>query len=290
MLLIRSTQEQLIMSSSGIVQSVNWHVISNCNYHCRFCFAQNLCEAPVSFDEGEAIIKKLIDIGMNKINFAGGEPLLHPSLLEYCRIAKKFGMTVSITTNGSLLNSEIIEKMKGIVDWIALSIDSGSNEIEARLGRGTGNHVTHCIQLSEKIRNAGFRLKINTTVTALTYLEDMAPLIRSLRPDRWKILQMLHIHGENDEAVDELAITKNEFEQFIDRHRFLKLDNDEYPVFETSDDIENSYFMITPSGNVKIDTGKFITKYPLDEVISQGVEVFVDPEKYQKRGGLYEWK
>ena len=277
------------MSSAGIIKSVNWHLISACNYTCRFCFARNLGEDPVSFDDGVGIIQKLVDLGMDKINFAGGEPLLHPRLLDYCRVAKDLGMTVSITTNGSLLNESLILKMRDVVDWIALSIDSGSNEIETRLGRGYGNHVTHCTEIANMIRGADIRLKMNTTITALTYRENMIHLVQVIKPDRWKILQMMHIRGENDDAVEDLAITSDQFNQFIENHKEVILENGEFPVFESSNEIENSYFMITPSGNVKIDTGNVITKFYLGEVISRGVECFVNPVKYQNRGAVYEW-
>jgi radical S-adenosyl methionine domain-containing protein 2 len=226
---------------------------------------------------------------MDKINFAGGEPLLHPRLLDYCAVAKEFGMTTSITTNGSLLNKGMILKMRGVADWIALSIDSGSDKIETQLGRGSGNHVSHCRRLASVIRNTGIRLKMNTTVTAQNYREDMHPLLMRIKPDRWKVLQMTHIVGENDNAVEDLAITSNQFNHFMVNHRDVILESGETPTFESCDLIENSYFMITPLGNVKTDIGNVIVKYFLKDVISQGVESFVNPAKYQKRGGLYEW-
>jgi radical S-adenosyl methionine domain-containing protein 2 len=226
---------------------------------------------------------------MDKINFAGGEPLLHPRLLDYCTVAKDCGMTVSITTNGSCLDGNLIARMSEVVDWIALSIDSGSDEIEARLGRGCGNHVTHCTEVARIIHEAGIRLKMNTTITALTYRENMISLVKRIKPDRWKVLQMLHICGENDDAVADLAITSEQFNHFVENHREVCLDNGENPVFESSNDIENSYFMLTPSGNVKIDVGNVITKFSLDDVVSRGVEYYVNPAKYQNRGALYEW-
>jgi radical S-adenosyl methionine domain-containing protein 2 len=277
------------MSSTGIIKSVNWHLISECNYRCRFCFARNLGEAPVSFDEGVGIIRKLADMGMDKINFAGGEPLLHPRLLDYCAVAKEFGMTTSITTNGSCLHENLIARMSEVVDWIALSIDSGSDEIEARLGRGCGNHVMHCTEVARIIREAGIRLKMNTTITSLTYGENMIPLVGSIKPERWKVLQMLHIRGENDDAIEELRITSEQFNHFIESHSNVILENGESPVFESSDAIEDSYFMITPSGKVKIDADNIISKFSIEEVISSGVECFVNPEKYQNRGDIYEW-
>jgi len=226
---------------------------------------------------------------MDKINFAGGEPLLHPRLLDYCAVAKDHGMTVSITTNGMLLKKDLIGTMQHVVDWIALSIDSGSNETEALLGRGYGNHVTHCSCIAPIIRDTGIHLKVNTTVTSRTFCENMESLIQELKPDRWKVLQMLHIQGENDDAVEDLAITSEQFNYFVENNSQVILENGESPVFESCNMIENSYFMITPEGNVKIDKGNVITKFTLTDVINRGVDMIVDPVKYQNRGGLYEW-
>jgi len=226
---------------------------------------------------------------MDKINFAGGEPFLHPRLPDYCKAAKDLGMTVSITTNGSLLNRERIRCLCNVLDWIALSIDSGSNEIERLLGRGFGDHVSHCLEVAGMIREAGIRLKMNTTVTALTYQENMITLAERIKPDRWKVLQMMHICGENDGAVEDLTITSDQFGRFVERHRRFVLNSGEMPVFESCDAMENSYFMITPGGNVKTDTGNVISKFSLEEIISCGVDHFVSTEKYQNRGGIYEW-
>jgi radical S-adenosyl methionine domain-containing protein 2 len=226
---------------------------------------------------------------MEKINFAGGEPLLHPRLFDYCRAARDLGMTVSITTNGSLLSQKLIEEHAACIDWLALSVDSASESTEKRLGRGYGQHVQHCIDLSDTIRAAGIRLKINTTVTRLTWEEDMADFIKRTSPDRWKVFQMLHIQGENDDAVADLAVTDEQFQAFCARHADVVLHGVVRPVFESSAMIEGSYFMITPGGCVKTDTGRVIRKYPLADVLHSGVMEYVDPVLYLGRGGVYAW-
>ncbi|WAI00949.1 viperin family antiviral radical SAM protein [Methanogenium organophilum] len=277
------------MTSPSTIRSVNWHLISSCNYACRFCFAQNLGEAPVPYAEGVEILTRLAESGMDKINFAGGEPLLHPQLFDYCREAHGLGMTVSITTNGSLLSDDLVHAHSNYIDWIALSVDSAFEHIEERLGRGRGGHVRHAIQTADAIRDAGIRLKVNTTVTSLSWTEDMTGFINRTSPDRWKVLQMLHIRGENDDAVDDLSVTHGQFQAFINRHSDLVLRNGVKPVFESADMIESSYFMVTPGGMVKTDTDRIIRKYPLDDVLQYGVSEYVSEGQYIGRGGVYEW-
>ncbi len=277
------------MSSSGIIKSVNWHLTPFCNYSCKFCFAQNLGEKPIPEEQGIHLIERLVNLGMTKINFAGGEPLLHPGLAGYCTAAKDFGMTVSITTNGSLLTANLIDELKENVDWIAISVDSAIEETEVLLGRGAGYHVQNARSMAPLVRESGIKLKINTTVTRLTWNGDMHEFIHEVQPDRWKVLQMLHIQGENDEYADELSVTEQQFDYFVQNHSDIRLTGGIRPVFESCDAIESSYFMITPSGNVKIDTGRKIALYPLEVIERYGPEAVVMPEKYLGRGGMYEW-
>ena len=272
------------------VKSANWHITNRCNYACKFCFAQNLGKKELSLKEGTRLLQKLAAAGIEKINFAGGEPLLHPHLVDYCQEAKRLGMTVSIVTNGSKLDQTMIESLKGCVDWIGLSIDSALETVEQKLRRGYGQHVENIINAAYLIRKAGIHLKINTTVTSLTWQENMLPLIRLLRPDRWKVMQMMTITGENDDSGKGLEISNGEFRAFIERHRSIVLDNGTYPVFEYADDMESSYFMITPDGHVKTDTGKKITLHNLDTVLSNGIDSIMSDEKYLERGGIYAWK
>ena len=42
-----------------------------------------------------------------------------------------------------------------------------------------------------KIQSIKFvKLKINTVVTKLNYMEDLSPVLRDIKVDRWKILKM----------------------------------------------------------------------------------------------------
>lgn len=274
------------MTNSGVLKTVNWHLTPACNYSCRFCFVQNLHECPLPLNEGISLIKKLSDIGMEKINFAGGEPLLHPNLINYCKLARDLGMTVSVTTNGSLIDEHKIEEMNGFVDWIGLSVDSEREETEQNLCRGYGDHVSHSVKVAEIIHNNEIHLKINSTITKLNYKEDLLPLIRILNPERWKVFQMLDIRDENDLFRD-LLPNDSEFRYFVQNHELFKLQNGNSPVFEYASDMERSYLMITPAGNVKIDFGKVIRKYSLNEVLEKGVDFFIDSEKYIFRRGIY---
>jgi len=77
------------------------------------------------------VILQLKDLGINEINFTGGEPLLRNDLSELIGYATSLGIVCGITTNGSLLNKENINGLidKG-VKVFTLSIDALNEEYE----------------------------------------------------------------------------------------------------------------------------------------------------------------
>lgn len=58
----------------------------------------------ISLQDGLRGLKMLREVGCDKMNFAGGEPFLHPRELgELCRGAHELGMAVSIISNASVI-------------------------------------------------------------------------------------------------------------------------------------------------------------------------------------------
>jgi len=270
------------------IKSVNWHITRRCNYKCKFCFSQNLDGEVTSLERAEEILQYLRRMGMEKINIVGGEPTLHPLFLDIVKLAKGMGFVVSIVSNGYYLNRDIIFKLLPFVDWIGLSIDSAHEAVELALGRGSGDHVKNVLELSEIIHQAGIKLKINTTVTRLNWIEDMRLLIRRLKPDRWKIFQVLHISGQNDVYFDELSITDEQFDHF----KSLNQQSIEgvKPVFEGNHEMIASYFMLSPSGMAMSNLdGTNRTLTPLAGITHDNISQILDVQQYLGRGGIYPW-
>jgi radical SAM protein with 4Fe4S-binding SPASM domain len=66
-------------------------------------------------------------LGVKSIMFAGeGEPLIHNGFLQMARYAKQQDIDIALTTNGSLLTSEISYELLPIMSWIKVSLCSAS--------------------------------------------------------------------------------------------------------------------------------------------------------------------
>lgn len=267
--------------------SVNWHVWPRCNYACGFCFT-TFRDIPRALPKKDALrIPALLRAaGTEKLTFVGGEPTLCPYLPELVRTSKDEGLTTMVVTNGYLLADGYLDRIRDAADWIGLSLESASNEIEKRLGRGNGDHVDRVLLAARKTRAAGIRLKVNTTVTALTWREDLHDVILTIEPERWKVFQALWIRGENDAFMARHAVTPEQFRAFVARHVDL------HPVVEDNELMRGSYVMLDPLGRFFQDSRGYY-EYS-DPILDVGVmpalsQVGWDTEKFVRRGGLYGW-
>lgn len=271
--------------------SINFHLYKPCDARCTFCFATfRDVHGHLSLDDARRLLDALRGAGGEKITFAGGEPTLHPHLGELLVHAKKLGFVTSIVTNGSRLD-HLLEQNAKDLDWVALSVDSAVERVQRSLGRGNGDHVARVRGLATRCHAEGVRLKLNTVVTALNCDEDMRGLVRELRPERWKVFQVLRVEGQNDGRVEPLLVSSERFEAFVHRHALLTADGIEV-VAENNDAMEDSYVMIDPLGRFYGNHGgRHVVSAP---ILSVGVadalrEVRFSTEKFESRGGRYAW-
>lgn len=277
------------MSVDGPI-SVNYHLYKPCNYHCQFCFATfNDIAGALALPEQVELLRRLRAAGCEKINFAGGEPTLYAGLGALLEEARALGFVTAIISNGARL-APLLERHAGALDWVGLSVDSADEAIQASLGRGRGDHVARTRRLVVQVRDAGIKLKLNTVVTALSWQEDMRPLIRELMPRRWKVFQVLPVGGQNDGKVEPLCISAEQFRVFVERHADLPAGL--APVVEDNDAMTGSYAMIDPLGRFFSNVaGHHTYSRPILEV---GVETALQESRFVarrlvRRGGVYAW-
>lgn len=273
------------------IAAVNFHINKACNAHCRFCFATfGDVRGQSGTEVAVGVIDALAEAGCQKLNFAGGEPTLRRDLPQLLRRARAHGLTTSIVTNGFRLDP-LLSEHAGALHWVGLSVDSGVERVQEALGRGMGDHVAQALRQAERCRALGIRVKLNSVVTALTWEEDMSPLVRAMAPERWKVFQVLPMAGQNDGKVEPLLIDDAQFGAFVARHAHLAAES-LAPVIEDNDAMRGSYVMVDPLGRFFGNaTGRHVYSRPILEVGVEAAlaEVGFVPEKFDARGGRYAW-
>lgn len=273
--------------------TASFHIVKPCNMSCKYCYATFTdfrVGKQITLNEAQIVVKKLFDAGLEKITFAGGEPLLYKNLPELIKYSKQIGLTTSIITNGSLLTGEFIEQMRPYLDWIGLSIDSVNPETNKKIGRVSRKHGDiYSLEdsynvLVSLIKSAGYKLKINTVVNKYNQHENMQGFINWANPDRWKVFDTLRVKEQNDKFWEEIKST--EFESFVNRHDHKNM------IVENNDLMTSSYLLIDPLGRMFENTnGKHTYS---DSLIHNSVnhclaQVTLDLEKFIERGGIYDW-
>lgn len=99
-------------------------VTRRCNLSCGYCTEFDHESPPVPLEELKTRIDALHRLGVVNISLLGGEPLMHPDLLEIVEYANRESQ-VSITTNGFLLQKELIDQLNGSgLSNLQISIDA----------------------------------------------------------------------------------------------------------------------------------------------------------------------
>lgn len=289
------------MSIAIEIPSVNYHLWRPCNMRCGFCFASfrdissdTLPKGHLGREDSLAVVESLARAGFQKINFAGGEPTLCPWLPDLIARAREMGLTTSVVTNGSRLTKEWLNGVRGRLDWVALSIDSVDPGTLSRTGRTTrsgamsGHGYLCAIDL---LRRHDVRVKINTVVTRFNLWGDLTDFILEARPERWKLLQVLPVRGQNDLGIGEYVVSSEEFDAYVEMSRRVE----GYGVTvvpESNDQMRGSYVMVDPAGRLFDNLAgghtysRSIIEVGVDEALRQ---VSVDPAKFLSRSGLYDW-
>ena len=155
-----------------VVKALCLHIAHDCNLACKYCFAEegeyHGRRALMSFEVGKKALDFLVANSGNRVNlevdFFGGEPTLNfdvvKRLVEYGRSLeepnnKKFRFT--LTTNGMLLDKDILEFANKEMSNVVLSID-GRKEINDRMrprrgGQGSYDTIVPKFQEVAKSRN-----------------------------------------------------------------------------------------------------------------------------------------
>ena len=175
--------DEFTKNRQTVVKALCLHIAHDCNLACRYCFAEegeyHGRRALMSFEVGKKALDFLIaNSGSRKnleVDFFGGEPLMNwdvvKKTVEYGRSLeekydKKFRFT--LTTNGVLLNDEIMEFANREMANVVLSID-GRKEVHdymrpTRNGKGSYDVILSKFQEFAKKR-AGKSYYVRGTYT-----------------------------------------------------------------------------------------------------------------------------
>ena len=160
--------------------SVCWQITTKCNLNCKYCLSSSnrYGDYGLSTQEAKKIIKQLGQLGVNRLDFTGGEPLLRKDLKELIGYSKENNINTIVTTNTTLLNDENIKWLK-LADLVQVSID-GPKKIHNN--QRNADVYNNTIENIIKLKNEGCKVRLNSFIfnSNKEYVQDLIDLSKKL--------------------------------------------------------------------------------------------------------------
>ena len=198
------------------LKSLFIHITRRCNLHCSHCYV-SATDSHTDLDAATIIssIDTLVEQGGDGLTISGGEPLLHPDIIEILSYASK-RLTVRLLTNGSLIDRKMASFLAELGIFIQISLDGSTASIhDAIRGDGSYNRVIEAIQLLHA-QGAGERLNLCTTLMERN-ANDWQQMIALAENKNIPLLRFLHLRkvGRAGNHLGARQLSPSEYQKFI---------------------------------------------------------------------------
>ncbi len=140
-----------------------------CNLRCTYCMPESgvdwISKAKhLTAEELNRVVGILCELGISEIRLTGGEPLLHPEILDIVKILNKLPTKpeISMTTNATRLDKLAFELKSAGLKRLNISLDTLNPNTFKELTRRDGFEETMAGISAAKL--AGFPIKINSVL------------------------------------------------------------------------------------------------------------------------------
>jgi radical SAM protein with 4Fe4S-binding SPASM domain len=153
-------------------------ITERCNLHCAHCFVSAVREGsdiPLEVIR-EQILPQLLAARVARLTLTGGEPFAHPEVIEIVRAARAAGMTVTICTNGTLIDEEDLDALQSI-GGVACNVSLDGFSAESH-GKFRGNHASFDLTVAtvRRLGERGLLKGLLATPNSLAQASEFAEL------------------------------------------------------------------------------------------------------------------
>ncbi len=174
---------------------VIWNLIRKCNLACKHCYTNSGFKDyadELSTEQAYATMDELKKAKVPVIIFSGGEPLLRDDIYDLSRKSKEMGFYTALSTNGTLINEENIEKIAAInYNYVGISLDGLWDVHDKFRGKkGAFQESLNAIRLCKK---HGIKVGIRFCLTQYT-ASDFDNLLRFVEEENIDKFYMSHLN------------------------------------------------------------------------------------------------
>ncbi len=181
---------------------VGLDITYQCMCRCSFCNRWNIRDGnELLTQEYTQLFEEFKKIGVHAVVIGGGEPLLHPDILNILRRLHQLGIKVNLCTNGYLLDDLASDLLDTGIEHITVSLDSVNPEIHDQL-RGTRGLYRRAEQGIEHIVRARRGVTPFVRARMVVHEQNFREIPQFLAQWRGKVdrclIQPLHVYEGGD--------------------------------------------------------------------------------------------
>jgi MoaA/NifB/PqqE/SkfB family radical SAM enzyme len=185
------------------------YLTDRCNLDCSYCTEYDNSRPHPKLEDLKLWIKKIRDLGTMRIALVGGEPLMHPNVVEIVRYCRELGFATSLTTNGFLLTRKLLKELE----------DAGLQVMQISVDRMTPSPITKksfktILPKLDYFKDSKISLHITGVICADTLPESKAVLETGLARGIPTEVRLVHADPLSRFRVE--RGNKEELEAFID--------------------------------------------------------------------------
>lgn len=200
------------------IERLEFHISYTCNSNCIFCSESDRLKkfCDVKFLP-KAVVKKILEDkkeeGYVHVNFTGGEPTIHPDILEIIKYAKQLDYRIYIGTNGHRFNDEyFMKEFLPLIDELSFSLHGANANLHNTVTKSKNFlAIENGLKLSKRI-NPAIEVFVNMVVIRhnVNYIGDLIEYLNKFEIDQL-LISNLAPEGKGLRSYPELAVT---FEQW----------------------------------------------------------------------------
>ena len=195
---------------------VVWNVTSKCNLRCVHCYAYTEDRGEIETDVAKRIVKELNDLAI-LILFSGGEPLLRRDLFEIARLSS---VPIALSTNGTLIDGEMAERIKEVgFSYVGISLD-GSKDVHDKF-RGVEGAFDRAVEGLRNVKSVGILNGVRFTLTKYNAKEvsNVLDICEELEVDRFCLYHLVP-SGKADFSLDVSNSERRKIMEFLFERSF----------------------------------------------------------------------
>lgn len=158
---------------------VRWELTPRCNRSCLYCQVSGETRSENRLvGNWRAIVRSLLDSDVSVVALTGGEPTVHPAIVDIIQRLSDGGKDVFLQTNG--FDRSLLEEMMNSLSCVYVSLDAPIERVnDAVRGRNAFHEADSIFRKLSSVEPFGRRLTIgiSCTLTSLN-VETLSELVK----------------------------------------------------------------------------------------------------------------